>query len=113
MIKIDVPVIETEPLEHLRTIHWCEGHWAELVTSLRERGLEDQISQDAEELNQKFAEGKLDPCWEATNTINMGALEIFGPEKIVDENAGCPVCAFANMIRHVSDLVALRHGSSH
>jgi hypothetical protein len=45
------------------------------------------------------------------NMINMGALEVFGPDRIIDENAGCPVCAFANIVPHVGDLMARKYGS--
>ena len=48
-----------------------------------------------------------------SNMINMGALECFGPDKVIGENAGCPVCAFANMVQHICDLMAAKYGSSH
>lgn len=107
----EVACVEPQGLQELRAIKWCDGHWAELMFALRDRGLEDQIAGDAEELNQKFIDGKLDPCWEGANIINVGALEIFGPDKIVGENNGCPVCAFANIVRHVGDLMAVKYGS--
>ena len=109
-IKLDVPYFMEGPVEHLKAIKWCDGHWTEYMLALRARGLEDQIAADAEELNQKFVRGELDPCWEGCNMINMGALEIFGPDKILNENNGCPVCAFANIIQHVSDLMAGKYG---
>ena len=112
-VKLDVPYFLHDPVEHMRAIKWCEGHWTELITALRSRGLESQIAESAEALNQKFLKGELDPCWEATNMINMGALEIFGPDKIIEENDGCPVCAFANIIQHVGDLMAQKYGSAH
>jgi hypothetical protein len=110
-IKLDVPYFMHEPVQHLKAIKWCDGHWAELMFALRERGLGDQIAEDTEALNEKFVRGELDPCWEGCNMINMGALEIFGPDKIIEENAGCPVCAFANIVRHVGDLMARKYGS--
>lgn len=110
-LKLDVPYFMHEPVQHLEAIKWCDGHWAELMFALRERGLDDQIAADAEELNAKFVSGKLDPCWEGTNMINMGALEIFGPDRIIKENGGCPVCSFANIIPHVGDLMARKYGS--
>lgn len=109
----DVTYSEPESVEPLRSIKWCDGHWAELLFALRERGLEDQIAEDADELTQKFVRGELDPCWEGSNMINMGALEIFGPDRIVEENDGCPVCAFANIVPHVGDLMARKYGTSH
>lgn len=112
-IKLDVPYFVHEPVDHLRAIKWCEGHWAELIFALKDRGLEKQIAEDAEALNQKFMRGELDPCWEACNMINMGALECFGPDKVIEEHNGCPVCAFTNMITHISDLMALKYGSAH
>ena len=112
-IKLDVPYFMQEPQQHLRAIKWCDGHWAQLMFALKDRGLEDQIAPDADALNEKFLRGELDPCWEACNMINMGALEIFGPDKIIEENDGCPVCAFANIIQHAADLMAQKYGSAH
>ncbi len=109
----DVTCAEPESFGQMKSIKWCEGHWAELMFSLREHGLEDQIAEDEDELTQKFVRGELDPCWEACNMINMGALEIFGPDRIIDENAGCPVCAFANIVPHVGDRMASKYGTSH
>ncbi len=109
----EVTSSEPESFGQMKAIKWCAGHWAELMFSLAEHGLDDQIAQDAEELTQKFVQGKLDPCWEACNMINMGALEIFGPDRIIEENAGCPVCAFANIVPHVGDLMARKYGTSH
>lgn len=110
-IKLDIPYFMNEPNQHLKAIKWCDGHWAELMFALRERGLEDQIAEDAEALTEKFVRGELDPCWEGSNMINMGALEIFGPDRIIDENDGCPVCAFANIIPHVGDLMVRKYGN--
>lgn len=112
-IKLDVPYFMHEPQQHLKAIKWCDGHWAELMFALKDRGLEDQIAGDAEELNQKFVRGELDPCWEACNMINMGALEIFGVDRILGENNGCPVCSFANITPHIADLMARKYGTSH
>jgi len=112
-VKLDIPYFVHEPQEHLRAIKWCDGHWAELMFALKDRGLEDQIAPDADALNAKFIRGELDPCWEASNMINMGALECFGPDKILTENNGCPVCAWSNIIQHVSDLMTAKYGSSH
>ncbi len=108
---VDITCAEPESPPELSVIKWCDGHWAELMFALRERGLEDQIAEDADELNQKFVRGELDPCWEGSNMINMGALEIFGPDRIIKENDGCPVCAFANIVPHVGDLMARKYGS--
>lgn len=110
-IKLDLPYFVGEPQEHLKAIKWCDGHWAEYMFALKDRGLEDQIAEDAEELTLKFQRGELDPCWEGCNMINMGAMEIFGPDKILNENNGCPVCAFANMIQHIADVMAAKYGS--
>ncbi len=112
-IKIDIPYFMHQPVEHLKSIRWCDGHWAELMLALKERNLDDQIADTPDELNRKFVRGELDPCWEACNMINMGALEIFGPDRILDENNGCPVCSFANITPHVADLMARKYGKSH
>lgn len=111
-IKLDLPSWQ-QPEEPKLAIKWCEGHWAELMFALKDHGLEDQIAADADELSAKFAAGELDPCWEGMQMLNVGALEIFGPDKILQENEGCPVCAFANIIRHVGDLMGTKYGSAH
>ena len=112
-VKLDVPYFMQEPQQHLRAIKWCDGHWADLMFALKDRGLDDQIAATAEELNDKFINGELDPCWEACNMINMGGLECFGPNKLIEEYGGCPVCAFSNIVDHVCDRMAQKHGSSH
>lgn len=110
-ILLDLPHNVVPQTSELRAIQWCDGHWSELMFALKDRGLEDQIAETAEQLNAKFAAGELDPCWEACNMINMGALEIFGPDKILQENNGCPVCAFANIVQHAADLMHSKYGS--
>jgi hypothetical protein len=112
-IKLDVPYFMHEPQRHLRSVKWCQEHWGELMFSLKDRGLGDQISPDAETLNAKFLRGEMDPCWEACNMVNIGALEIFGVNKVVGENGGCPVCAFANITQHVADLMAMKFMEPH
>ena len=112
-IKLDVPYFMHEPHQHLRSIKWCEGHWAELMFSLKDRGLSDQIAPDAATLNAKFVQGVMDPAWEACNMINVGALQIFGVPKVLDENSGCPVCAFVNITQHVADLMAMKFLEPH
>ena len=112
-IKIDIPYFMHEPVEHLKAIKWCDGHWAELMFALKDRNLDDQIAESPDELDQKFVRGELDPCWEACNMINMGALEIFGPDRIIEEHKGCPVCSFTQIVGHVADLMALKYGNSH
>jgi hypothetical protein len=110
-IHLDIPTSIVPEGRDLACIKWCDGHWAELMLALKDRGLEDQIAETTEQLNAKFAAGELDPCWEACNMINMGALEIFGPDKIIQENDGCPVCAFANISQHAADLMHGKYGS--
>jgi hypothetical protein len=110
-ILLDVPTMEVPEGCDLKRIRWCDGHWADLMFALKDRGLEDQIAETSEELNAKFAAGDLDPCWEACNMVNMGALEIFGPDRVIEENAGCPVCAFANIVQHAADLMHTKYGS--
>lgn len=110
-IKLNIPDVLAEPQQHLRVIKWCAGHWAELNRALTERGLE--IATDPEDLNAKFLRGEMDPCWEACNMINVGAFEIFGVDKVLQENAGCPLCAFANMAQHVADVIFLKHNEAH
>lgn len=112
-VNLDIPQPALDPaIEGTHAIRWCDGHWQELLFALRERGLDDQISDTPEALTAKLAAGKMDPCWEACNLINMGALECFGPEVVVNSNAGCPVCAFANITHHMSDVMAAKYRST-
>ena len=86
-ITLDLPTqLIPEEVPQARMIKWCEGHWAELMFALKDRGLADQIAQSHEELNEKLIQGAGDPCWDACNMVNMGAMEIFGADKIVTEN---------------------------
>ena len=110
-VLLDIPAMSLPEAGDLKCIKWCEGHWAELMFALKDRGLDDQIAATTDELNAKFAAGDLDPCWEACNMLNMGSIEIFGPDRVVEENAGCPVCAFANIIQHAADLMHAKYGS--
>lgn len=101
------------PEEPQRKITWCQGHWAELYRAFETRGFADQISQSQEELDGKFQRGEMDPLWEACQMVNVGAIELFGIDFIVEENAGCPLCAFANMAQYVADVVTSKHGVTH
>lgn len=103
----------TNPQPRLLKLAWCEGHWAELMFALRDRGLGDLIAATPEELNDKLAAGEADPCWDACNMINIGALQLFGALQVVQENNGCPVCAFANIVQHVADVALLKHKGTH
>lgn len=112
-IQLDVPYFMHEPQRHLRSVKWCQDHWGELMFALKDRGLGDQIATDAAELNAKFMRREMDPCWEACNMINIGAFEIFGVNKVLDEFKGCPVCAFASITQHVADLMAMKFMEPH
>jgi hypothetical protein len=81
--------------------------------SLNERGLGSMIAPSAEELNAKLVRGDSDPCWDACTMINVGAFEIFGADKVIEENNGCPVCAFANIVEHAADIMVMQHGVPH
>lgn len=102
-------IIPPEEINNRRVIKWCDGHWAELMFALNDRGLGNDIAPDAEALNAKLMRGQTDPCWDACNRLNMGAMEIFGPDKVIAENGGCPACAFANIVQHVADLSAMQY----
>lgn len=112
-LTLEIPYFVGNPPTSLRAITWCPGHWAELMFALRDRGLGGQIAPNAEALNRKFIRGESDPCWEACNSINVGALEIFGPDRILNDHKGCPVCAFTQMINFIADGVMMRFGSKH
>lgn len=107
-ITLDVPHFLHRPQERMQAITWCEQHWSDLMFALRERGLGDQIALTSEDLTEKMQRGETDPCWEACNLINIGALQIFGPLKILEEYNGCPVCTFANISQHAADLMAMK-----
>lgn len=111
--KPDIPYFVEEPQRHLQSIKWCDKHWADLMFSLNERNFSNQIAPDADALTQKFLRGEYDPCWDVCNRINQGALQLFGPNTIVHEHKGCPVCAFNNIIGYVSDIIVVERGSTH
>jgi hypothetical protein len=114
MINNNQPnVLISDSPRNPRSVKWCSGHWADLMHSLNERGLGAMIAPTSEELSAKLARGDTDPCWDACNMINIGAFEIFGPEKVLGENDGCPVCAFANIVQHAADLMVIQHGVPH
>ena len=94
-------------------LKWCDGHWASLMESLRTRGLDEHISKTQDELNERLARGDMDPCFEAFSIVNTGAFQIFGAEKVVKGNNGCPACAFANIVDHAADLMLTKHGDPH
>ena len=105
-LVLDVPYFLHQPQQHLRAITWCEEHWTSLILALTDRGLGSQIANTGDELTEKMQRGEMDPCWQACNTINISALQIFGPMKILEEYNGCPVCTFANITDHAADLMA-------
>ena len=105
-LRLDVPNTIRTPHEVKGSVRWCGGHWADLMFALKSRGLDHLIAGSGEELTAKMQRGEQDPCWEACNLVNIGALEIFGPQKILEENNGCPVCTFANITQHAADLMA-------
>lgn len=111
VVPVAEPIVVSPP--ETRLIKWCDGHWAELMFALKDRGLAPKIAQDADALNEKFMKGEVDPCWEAHQMLNFAALNMFGPDKIIKENAGCPVCTFANIIQHMADLMAIKHQETH
>ena len=114
-ILLDLPITGDVPEEAkgLKRLKWCEGHWAELMFALQDRNLTDQIAESPEELSEKLSNGHGDPCWDACNMINVGAIEIFGIDRIIEENDGCPVCAFANMVNYAADVVIGTYGARH
>lgn len=112
-VKLDIPYFRHEPQQHVRAVKWCDGHWTALMFALNDRNLGSKIARSVEERNERFARGETDPCWDACNMINIGALQIFGVERILGENAGCPACAFANIIEFAADNVALKYGETH
>ena len=109
MVKLDIPYFmegDATPQPSIRAIEWCESHWGKLLSGLHARGLGRLISGSAEELTEKLQMGDTDPCWEACNMVNMAAMQIFGPNKIIDEHGGCPACAFTHVTDHVADIMA-------
>ena len=113
ILQIDIPYFVDEPQRHVHVIKWCPKHWADLMHALNERGFGNQIAPDADALTEKFLLGEYDPCWDACNRINTGAMQLFGPQKVSQEHKGCPICAFNHIVDHVTDMIVIEHGSSH
>lgn len=112
-IHIDIPTAPQPTEYRAGIIKWCDMHWADLMFALKDRGLEEFIAEDDETLTLKLASGEGDACWEAFNSVNVGAMTIFGATKIIDEHNGCPACAFAKIAEHAADLVTAKFKEPH
>lgn len=88
-------------------IEYCPDHYGELQKALLDRNLHDYISGSAEEMVSKLERGKSDAGLEASSAITTSAMQLFGPESVMNIG-GCPVCAFHNIIDHVADHMAVK-----
>ena len=89
-------------------IEFCGEHYQELMNALLERGLHSHISSCAEEMVDKLEKGVPDVGLEATSAITSSAMQLFGPEHVV-QMGGCPLCAFSKIIDHVADNLAAKY----
>lgn len=89
-------------------IKYCQDHYDELIAALVERQLSPDLSRSSEELIEKLLDGKMDAGLEASTAITSGALSLFGPEAILNQD-GCPICTFQNIIIHVADHMAVKY----
>lgn len=89
-------------------ITYCQAHYDELIMALVDRQLMNEIAQTQEELVAKLEAGKMDAGLEASTAITTGALQLFGSEAILAQG-GCPICAFHNIIHHVTDHLAVKY----
>jgi len=89
-------------------IKYCQAHYDELIEALVERQLTPDLSRNSEELIEKLLDGKMDAGLEASTAITSGALSLFGPEAILNQD-GCPICTFKNIITHVADHMAVKY----
>ena len=89
-------------------IKYCQNHYDELIFALTERGMGNQLCENAGQLAEKLQSGKMDPGLEASTAITQAAMSMFGPEILLN-NDGCPVCAIYNVITHVADHMATKY----
>ncbi len=80
---------------------------------LQDHGLGDQIAADRQALNDKFAKGESDPCFEVETVINIAALQFFTPQVLLTSFGGCPICAFNNVLDRVIDQIAIKYKKVH
>ena len=79
-----------------------------MIDALRLRGMEGDISSSPTELIAKLEAGEMDVGLETSNAITATALQCFGPEALL-QLGGCPLCAFKNIINHVTDHMAVKY----
>jgi len=94
--------------EQSYNIEYCGEHYFEILDALRKRNLESDISSSSEELIAKLEAGKMDVGLETSNAITATALQCFGPAALL-QMGGCPLCAFKNIINHVTDHMAVKY----
>lgn len=94
-------------------VTYCSRHYDELVRSLLERQLASYMSTTQEEMIGKLTRGESDPHLDASSAITSAALSLFGPEAVVQSANGCPLCAFSQILEHVSDHIALKYRGTH
>tara|TARA_R110002126_G_scaffold55928_6_gene149896 strand:+ start:873 stop:1193 length:321 start_codon:yes stop_codon:yes gene_type:complete len=93
---------------HCTQIQYCPQHYHDLMNALLDRSLHEFLSASSEEMVDKLEAGRPDAGLEATSAITAGAMQLFGPEAVM-EMGGCPVCAFHNIIDHVTDHMAVKY----
>ena len=92
-------------------IEFCAEHYGALMNALLDRQLHKHISSCAEEMVDKLESGVPDVGLEATSAITSSAMQLFGPEAVV-QLGGCPLCAFDNLVNHVADNLAVKYTRS-
>ena len=90
-------------------LQWCPTHWADLMHTLQDHGLGDQIAPNREALNKKHSDGREDPCHEATVLIDIAAVRVFTMGKLIKGFKGCPICAFNGITQDVVSQMAIKY----
>lgn len=108
LLQVQDPAAPTEPPRSFK-LDWCPKHWAEFMYALQDRELGGKIAPNKEELHKKLAAGEQDPCYEGLMQINIAAMQFFTPKTMVENQKGCPICAFNDVIGHVANQMALKY----
>lgn len=101
-------VVMVEEAVRCTHIEFCAEHYNELMGALIDRNLQGHLSSCAEEMVDKLEKGQPDAGLEATSAITSSAMQLFGPEAVVNVG-GCPLCAFAGIVNHVADNLAVKY----
>ena len=69
-VLLDIPAMSLPEAGDLKCIKWCEGHWAELMFALKDRGLDDQLPQQPMTSSLTSVNFSTEPSWSSGVAIS-------------------------------------------